>query len=192
MLYQPNFCCHCGDKIERIDWKLWTSRKFCENCEKDFRKEEWSPRIVALSIGLFGIFGLGSYLKTPEKPLNISANQVVMSSSNKVQNLKNESVSTTNINQNLTQNRTTANANLPNNEQNRVSEQITHRSQTATIKSNETANTPTTISEPSYYCGAQTKKGTPCTRKVKGGGRCWQHTGLPAILPKDKLIVSKN
>ncbi|ASZ12413.1 hypothetical protein CK934_16325 [Chitinophaga sp. MD30] len=25
------------------------------------------------------------------------------------------------------------------------------------------------------YCGALTKKGTPCRRKVRGGGRCWQH-----------------
>ena len=24
-------------------------------------------------------------------------------------------------------------------------------------------------------CGARTKSGRPCQRKVKGGGRCWQH-----------------
>jgi hypothetical protein len=24
-------------------------------------------------------------------------------------------------------------------------------------------------------CGATTKSGRPCQRKVKGGGRCWQH-----------------
>lgn len=24
-------------------------------------------------------------------------------------------------------------------------------------------------------CGAPTKDGTPCQRRVKGGGRCWQH-----------------
>lgn len=24
-------------------------------------------------------------------------------------------------------------------------------------------------------CGARTQKGTPCKRRVKGGGRCWQH-----------------
>lgn len=27
----------------------------------------------------------------------------------------------------------------------------------------------------SQYCGAPTKDGTPCKRKVKGGGYCWQH-----------------
>lgn len=27
----------------------------------------------------------------------------------------------------------------------------------------------------SSLCGAPTQKGTPCQRKVSGGGRCWQH-----------------
>jgi hypothetical protein len=34
--------------------------------------------------------------------------------------------------------------------------------------------------EPVYYCGAMTKKGTACTRRVKSPGRCWQHLGQPA------------
>ncbi|MEO6588559.1 MAG: hypothetical protein ABIP06_04450 [Pyrinomonadaceae bacterium] len=42
-----------------------------------------------------------------------------------------------------------------------------------------------------YYCGAATKKGTPCSRKVKGGGRCWQHTGQEAILPPEKLLITQ-
>lgn len=35
--------------------------------------------------------------------------------------------------------------------------------------------------EPVYYCGALTKKGTPCTRRVKSKGRCWQHMGQQAV-----------
>jgi hypothetical protein len=27
------------------------------------------------------------------------------------------------------------------------------------------------------FCGAQTRSGKPCRRKVKGGGYCWQHRG---------------
>ena len=30
-----------------------------------------------------------------------------------------------------------------------------------------------------YYCGAMTRKGTPCTRRLKTKGRCWQHAGQP-------------
>ncbi len=40
-----------------------------------------------------------------------------------------------------------------------------------------------------YICGARTKKGTPCSRRVHGPVRCWQHKGVSAILPLDKLIV---
>lgn len=40
-----------------------------------------------------------------------------------------------------------------------------------------------------YMCGARTRKGTPCTRRVHGAVRCWQHKGMQAMLPQDKLIV---
>ena len=40
-----------------------------------------------------------------------------------------------------------------------------------------------------YICGARTKKGTPCSRRVHGPVRCWQHKGMPAMLPKEKLMV---
>lgn len=40
-----------------------------------------------------------------------------------------------------------------------------------------------------YICGARTRKGRPCSRRVHGAVRCWQHLGLPAMLPKEKLQV---
>ncbi|HEU4509799.1 MAG TPA: hypothetical protein VFR78_16300 [Pyrinomonadaceae bacterium] len=33
------------------------------------------------------------------------------------------------------------------------------------------------IEEKVYTCGARTKKGKPCSRRVKQPGRCWQHKG---------------
>jgi hypothetical protein len=48
---------------------------------------------------------------------------------------------------------------------------------------------PTDPAEVVYVCGARTKKGTPCSRRVRGPGRCWQHRGMPAILPPSKLVV---
>ncbi|MET0648438.1 MAG: hypothetical protein ABW208_17640 [Pyrinomonadaceae bacterium] len=48
---------------------------------------------------------------------------------------------------------------------------------------------PTEPEEVVYVCGARTKKGTPCQRRVRGPARCWQHRGKPAILPPSKLIV---
>jgi hypothetical protein len=40
-----------------------------------------------------------------------------------------------------------------------------------------------------YICGARTKKGTPCSRRVHGNVRCWQHKGMQSMLPPEKLIV---
>jgi hypothetical protein len=77
--------------------------------------------------------------------------------------------------------------------------------QAAATKKSE--GTSTTKSEPTYgpdgspterptdpneiisICGARTKKGTPCQRRVRGTGRCWQHRGMNAMLPASKLIV---
>jgi len=48
---------------------------------------------------------------------------------------------------------------------------------------------PTDPAEVVYVCGARTKKGTPCQRRVRGPDRCWQHRGARAILPPSKLVV---
>lgn len=49
---------------------------------------------------------------------------------------------------------------------------------------------PTDSQETISICGARTKRGTPCSRKVRGTGRCWQHPGKSAMLPASKLIVA--
>ena len=42
-----------------------------------------------------------------------------------------------------------------------------------------------------YLCGAQTKKGTPCSRRVHGPVRCWQHKGTRAMMSQDKLRIKE-
>ena len=40
---------------------------------------------------------------------------------------------------------------------------------------------------PSAFCGARTRRGTPCRRLVPAGQRCPQHRGLPSMLaPKSE------
>lgn len=46
-----------------------------------------------------------------------------------------------------------------------------------------------TTTEEIYVCGARTRKGTPCTRRVHGPVRCWQHLGLPAMRPQEQLRI---
>ena len=44
--------------------------------------------------------------------------------------------------------------------------------------------------EEGYICGARTQKGTPCRRRVHAPGeRCFQHKGLPAMVPLEKLVI---
>ena len=66
-------------------------------------------------------------------------------------------------------------------------------STTQTVDASANADSANVLSSQSadviYMCGARTKRGTPCTRRVHGLVRCWQHKGMPAILPLDKLLI---
>ena len=59
--------------------------------------------------------------------------------------------------------------------------------QTASGDVTQSAN----VAEQIYTCGARTKKGTPCSRRVHGPVRCWQHKGLPPMLPQEKLLIKE-
>jgi len=69
---------------------------------------------------------------------------------------------------------------------------IIHRAQSATLtpgqETSNTSSTPTLVEEV-YTCGARTKKGTPCSRRVHGPVRCWQHKGMAAMMPQEKLRI---
>ena len=67
-----------------------------------------------------------------------------------------------------------------------ASETSTRRPVTSESRTNETAatlNSTATVEDVVYLCGARTKKGTPCSRRVHGRVRCWQHTGMPSMVP---------
>jgi len=179
MIFRPSFCCNCGEKIERANWKLWTSRRFCELCETDFTLQEIIPKILAGLGLLVVIIGIGSYfrgepnrsnsgiVKLQERAANLSAPKTVNS------NAPANSVAT-------------PEANLSSNQPN--SENQPQRTKTlAPLASKQAVQGKIDADGPFYFCGAATKKGTPCMRKVKGAVRCWQHMGQPAILPPEKL-----
>lgn len=184
MTYQPNYCPHCGEQIEKNE-KKWLTSWFCEHCKDSLKQVDWTPKI-SLILGLIGVlFGFGSYLKTPEKPLALTQNQSIVNSANRSQNTKNEIASINSNSQNLSaKSSDQANSNLQNQSKSGFSQQVV-------VQKTEKENPQNIENEPVFFCGAQTKKGTPCTRKVKSGGRCWQHTGLPAMLPKEKLAASQ-
>ncbi len=76
----------------------------------------------------------------------------------------------------------------------RRSDSPLNNSESAARQLTSTPGTPATspsntIEADIYICGARTKKGTPCSRRVHGPVRCWQHKGMPAMLPQEKLRI---
>lgn len=190
MLYKPKFCCGCGDEIERVDWGLLTSRRFCELCETQHKVYDLLPRLLVGFGVLAAVLGFGFYWQktetaanvfprpiadntrspnknsaTPPNSLQLSANQTVQESAPVRE--KNSAVQTENKPQIVS-----------------VMPKLAPSSQTGRIE-----NKPASAVAKMYFCGAATKKGTPCSHRVKGGGRCWQHAGQTAMLPPEKLIA---
>lgn len=192
MLYKPKYCSNCGDKIERIEWFAWTSRNFCQVCETEHKVFDRLPVIFVAIIGLLGVFNLGSYLWSDNSATAVSENQQQIKTLKQKNPTKNEQAASN------------KNGTLPNagNESNQNVEQSDVPTTTNLLKPEvpqvqqptvrQTEDVPIVAAkEPVYFCGAQTKKGTPCSRKVKGGGRCWQHEGRAAMLPPEKLLISQ-
>lgn len=183
MSYKPKHCCECGDRIERANWGFLASRRFCELCETNFRHLDWIPKISLAAAALLTIFSFGNFFRKPEKPLLVAA---VQSSGNFADSNRNavSSPSVAPPNGNSAANQTT----------NTNSAAQPKPKPIAVVKpagqSNLQENKSETAQEAVYFCGAQTKKGTPCTRRVKGGGRCWQHAGQAAMLTPEKLIAN--
>jgi len=132
--YRPNFCAECGEKIVRLRWRVWTSRRFCDKCVPRFRKTHRLQRAGAIGgLILFGLL-VGRGWRREQPPLVIQ--RIV---------------------------------NAPG--------------------QNPSSAQPAIATGETYICGARTKKGTPCSRRVHGPVRCWQHKGQKAMLPVEKLVI---
>jgi hypothetical protein len=145
-LYKPNFCCECGNKLIRLRWHFWTSRRFCNVCARRFRKQRFVP-VLLLSLALL----TSGYLLRRTRQAAAPPLIIVRRADSPLNDSPFES---------------SASATTPN--------------------STSAANA---IEGDVYLCGARTKKGTPCSRRVHGPVRCWQHKGMPPMLPQEKLLV---
>lgn len=183
MLYKPNYCCNCGEKIERIEWHLWTNRRFCQLCQTEYQLDDWLKRIFPIIFFAVGIFGIGSYFQSSEKVLEVGQQDKNIVSPN-ADSRKNA------------QPRTLKSSVVPK-EQSVGQVEKTTRSESATPMAEpqtvERVSSPQKSSDGTvFFCGATTKKGSPCSRRVKGGGRCWQHKGKEAMLSAKDLLVEQN
>lgn len=169
-MYRPNFCVECGARLERKHWHWWTSGRFCAACEKRFRRRRWLMPLglgaVLLSIGF--VAGRAGRM-APRPPIVIKRGGAEVFSRP-----------------------ATDDAAVPPPPAS-VAGPAAAGAPSSAPRSGADGTTaterPTTPSEIVSMCGARTKKGTPCSRRVRGTGRCWQHRGMPAMLPASKLIV---
>jgi hypothetical protein len=184
MLFRPSFCCNCGERVDRSEWRLWTSRRFCELCSTDFTLQELVPKLVLALAAVVSIVGITNYLigGPGRRPLvitraadgsNVQTRADASKPANSTQNQDSREVK-----QNL--------ASVPTTDEHPAPRSL------AAVSPREPPERPVQEpGEPIYFCGAETKKGTPCSRKVKGNVRCWQHSGMPAMLPPEKLLVAR-
>jgi hypothetical protein len=191
MFYTPKHCNECGEKIERSKWAWLSIRRFCETCESELKIHDWFFRgIIGIAL-VFTALGIGSFLKKSEAPLNISTTSGLADASNKNQNARNLQVLANTSVHATAQKQPTNNVVLSNTLV--TIADLNQQKSAPVVKQQASVAVPqNSASETVYFCGAQTKKGTPCSRRMKGKAvRCWQHEGQPAMLPPEKLIASQ-
>ena len=163
-MYRPNFCCECGEHVARARWRVWTSRRFCDACVRRFKRARFVVPL-ALSAAIASACFLLGRASRPASPSAVLERGVL----------------------DLT--RLPAPDSARTREAKRDAAPAPAKPEPAYGPDGTANERPTDPSEVVYICGARTKKGTPCSRRVRGPGRCWQHRGMPAMLPPSKLIV---
>jgi hypothetical protein len=165
-MYKPNFCSECGSKIERARWRFWTSRQFCSDCAPRLRQSQLLVKVIAG--GVLFMIGLvaGRAARHAPPPLIVERGQFAAVSAPSAKSEEQRAGAET--------------------EKDATPAPRVEPVYGPDGTSNER---PTDPAETVSLCGARTQKGTPCQRRVRGTGRCWQHKGLPAMLPPGKLII---
>ena len=183
MRFRPTFCAHCGERIERLEWRIWTSRRFCAVCESEYKGQDLLVPAFMLLCLIVALIGIGSYIRSgPPADHRVSREpQRFVERQQPATQLSALRQPTVEVDP----------AVAPQN-------QIPPPPQTYTtsqnpVETNSPPNAPQAAAPPViqrpiarveqtvHYCGAETKKGTPCARRVKGPTRCYQHVGMPAM-----------
>jgi hypothetical protein len=167
-MYKPNFCAECGERVERSRWRLWTSRRFCPRCARRFRRSQiLLPLIAGLALFSIGLI-IGRSQRSAPPPLIVERGQLPVAPATD----------------------TSKAGAQPQDGESEAQPAATASTAGPGYGPDGTATErPTDPDETVSICGARTQKGTPCQRRVRGTGRCWQHKGLPAMLPPNKLVV---
>lgn len=167
MLYRPNFCCHCGEKITHAYWTPLTSRRFCDFCAVEQKQHDLLPRATAVVLLLIGAAGLTAYFGSGSPRSQSSAAFTAHET---------KRVAVEASNRQPSPNGSRAGSPTP-------PAGVSPSSSTTgtSLNTRQLSAGASSLPAPVYHCGAITKKGTPCTRRVKSPGHCWQHIGHPTM-----------
>ena len=158
------YCSECGAHLKRKGWRAWLRRNICEDCAQRLGKTGFARPLIVIAIITIAAFGVGRYLRPAPPPLVIerAANSPLSDLPMNLNDLAKSGSRNTNS-----------------------------RGETVTASADSSPRSATNSADDVVYlCGARTKKGTPCHRRVHfAGERCFQHKGMPAILPLEKLTV---
>ena len=158
-MHVSNFCVECGERLTRKGWRVLIGGRFCVRCAQRLGKYAWARSLATVFLIAFSAFALGRYLRPAPPPLII-------------QRAANSPLSDLPVNLNLAA---------------RAPGSGTDKS---VAKQSDGASDTGSLDDAVYLCGARTKKGTPCRRRVHlAGERCYQHKGMPAMVPLEKLVV---
>jgi hypothetical protein len=187
MLYKAKYCGECASELQDYGESLFLRSKFCEICKQDFKFLEYISKFGGVVIAMIGMaFGIGTVLrKPPEKTLNAAKTEIAsiapapkplqkIETNQPINNVQPKKVE---VNQPVA-----LLSKQPETQSAKQSFDNTTRQNTQEISQ---VSVPETV----YMCGAKTKKSTPCSRKVKGSVRCWQHLGHDAMLPAKDLRI---
>jgi hypothetical protein len=165
MFFRPKFCSNCGEKIERAEWHLWSSGRFCDLCATEHRVTEYALPAFALLV-LVGFVAVLASRPSDNQPLIADRTPQQKARSLAALEPRLEAA--------------------PKPAPAAASPQAEVPVQTA---AKAPAIEKPVVAASAYICGAETKRGTPCSRRVKGNARCYQHVGMPAIAPAEKLKI---
>jgi hypothetical protein len=169
-MYKPNFCSECGERIARARFHLWTNRRFCSDCSPRLRKSQIVSSLITAAVLVGAGFGAGRAGRPPSPPLILEQRQLPALAAP----AENDGASREHAHSQTGGAPSAGQVELSYGPDGSATERPTDPNETVSI------------------CGARTKKGTPCSRRVRGTGRCWQHKGMPAMVPVEKLVITGN
>jgi hypothetical protein len=177
LFYKPKFCSNCGERIELAEWTIWSSSRFCPLCSSENQGRELLPRVLVvlavLVLASSGISAISGFVRGLDRKAEPKAALLAAAPRREVAR---SPEAKTEI----------SNSSRPEANSESAATPPPRPAQPAPL-----AAKPVVAIDEYYLCGAETKKGTPCSRRVKGHSRCWQHAGMPAMPGGDVPADSK-